>query len=709
MKKYLIIGIIILAIVIIYNLLSLYTGLYIDFNPDDTIHTIAHENEGKIYLQDEQTPFEIKGVEVNGSYPGHNFSEYSIEKETYKQWLQQIQEMGANTIKLSNRLDPEFYEALYEHNTETDNPLYLMQGIEIEEYETNNAQGIYGFKDELLKECLLDIDAIHGNRYVLTSGIAGQGGYTDDVSQWTLGYIISSIGTDETIAYTDNTDTRNEGKGYDGTYFYTDGQEASETEDIIAEILDKMVEYESKKYNEQKFVSVMIDRLKDPFDYKQNVDIQLGKIAYINMNHIKTKEELKTGKIVSYNMVGTIDDFIDILDETEIQRNQEILNTVQADSIYNGYVDFINKYYDAPVLIASYGYSTSRMIDEENEEPITEEEQGEKLVADYNEFVSLGTCGAIISTWQDNWSLTNWNVKYATTEEKEIYWHNVQAIDQCYGILSFESKDKEQICYVDGNIEEWTEDSLIKETNGIKLYLRYDYENVYIMAENIDTSKELYIPIDTTQKSGAISYYDAQFDKNIDFLIKVDGTENGEILVQEYYDSIRAMYEDNITGLRQYSNVPNKDTTNFSNIRAILRKKVDPTIDISLMTALQRQQYRMYRVYNTGKLVYGNHNPNSDEYNSLADYCFGENCVEIQIPWEILNFSSPSEMLIHDDYYENYGVEDQKIEELYIGIGYETEKIELGKSQLKGWEREVEVEETLKKSYDIIKQAWGEE
>ena len=169
------------------------------------------------------------------------------------------------------------------------------------------------------------------------------------------------------------------------------------------------------------------------------------------------------------------------------------------------------------------------------------------------------------------------------------------------------------------------------------------------------------------------------------------------------------MYEDNITGLRQYSNVPNKDTTNFSNIRAILRKKVDPTIDISLMTALQRQQYRMYRVYNTGKLVYGNHNPNSDEYNSLADYCFGENCVEIQIPWEILNFSSPSEMLIHDDYYENYGVEDQKIEELYIGIGYETEKIELGKSQLKGWEREVEVEETLKKSYDIIKQAWGEE
>ena len=168
------------------------------------------------------------------------------------------------------------------------------------------------------------------------------------------------------------------------------------------------------------------------------------------------------------------------------------------------------------------------------------------------------------------------------------------------------------------------------------------------------------------------------------------------------------MYEDNITGLKQYSNVPDKNSTNFNKIRAILRKQIDPTVDISLMTALQRQQYRMYRIYNTGNLVYGNNNPNSEEYNSLADYCFGENSVEIQIPWEILNFSSPSEMLIHDDYYENYGVENQKIEELYIGIGYNSDKIELGTVQMNDWKRDVEVKEVLKKSYDIIKEAWSE-
>ena len=31
--------------------------------------------------------------------------------------------------------------------------------------------------------------------------------------------------------------------------------------------------------------------------------------------------------------------------------------------------------------------------------------------------------------------------------------------------------------------------------------------------------------------------------------------------------------------------------------------------------------------------------------------------MEIKIPWQLLNFSNPAEMQIHDDYYENYGRE----------------------------------------------------
>lgn len=707
MKRYLTIGIIILAVITIYNILSIYTGIYINFDKDKEIENNVYTKEGQIYVENEL--LQIKGVELGSSYPGYHFSDYEIDKETYLRWLEQIQSMGANTIKVTTRLNPVFYEAFYEYNIGKSEPLYLIQCIEIEEYTTNNSESIYGFKEEIIKEALLAIDIIHGNRYIVTSGISANGLYTKDVSKWTIGYIINRIGKEETIAYTDYTNRKIADEGYDGTYFYTNPKEASETECIIAEIMDTMTQYETNKYHEQRLVSFMIDSLKDPFEYKQNVNVQLGKMAYIDMNHIKIKNTLKSGMFISYDMTGTTNQFVNILSDNEVAKNQEILNSIQRDTIYGGYIDFINKYYDSPVLIGSFGFSTSRMIDQEYEVPLTEKEQGEKIVYCYNEFVKLGSCGGIISSWQDNWALTNWNVKYATTEEKEIYWFNRESIDQCKGILGFEAKNREDICYVDGKIDEWKDKKFILEQNGIELYCKYDFENVYIMAKNID-SNFLYIPIDITPNSGSTSYINSKLSRAADFIIKIDGTENSEIFVQEYYDSIRAMYEDNITGTRQFTDVPEKDANTFVNLRAILRKQIDETVDISLMTAEQRNKYRMYKISYPGKLKHGKNNPNSEEYNSLADFCFGENCVEIQIPWQLLNFSSPSELLIHDDYYENYGVEYLQIEEIYIGVGNNTtDEINFGKVKLEAWKKDVKVQERLKTSYDIIKKSWNKE
>lgn len=54
----------------------------------------------------------------------------------------------------------------------------------------------------------------------------------------------------------------------------------------------------------------------------------------------------------------------------------------------------------------------------------------------------------------------------------------------------------------------------------------------------------------------------------------------------------------------------------------------------------------------TGRLVHGNGNPQSPEYNSLADICFGDGLVEIRLPWLMLNFSDPSAVQIHDDYHD---------------------------------------------------------
>ena len=81
--------------------------------------------------------------------------------------------------------------------------------------------------------------------------------------------------------------------------------------------------------------------------------------------------------------------------------------------------------------------------------------------------------------------------------------------------------------------------------------------------------------------------------------------------------------------------------------------------------------------------------------------------MEIKIPWQLLNFGNPSEMKIHDDYYENWGVEFIDIDSMYVGVGDGSSTIELFEKPLKGWGSDVTYHERLKESYYIMQQLWA--
>ena len=113
--------------------------------------------------------------------------------------------------------------------------------------------------------------------------------------------------------------------------------------------------------------------------------------------------------------------------------------------------------------------------------------------------------------------------------------------------------------------------------------------------------------------------------------------------------------------------------------------------------------------YETGLLRYGNANPEADDFDSLADYMFTEDGVEIRIPWQLLNFADPSEMMIHDDYYEHYGIEYIQIEEMYVGLctGEGEAAAPMAAFPLQGWGNQVTYHERLKESYYILQQYWA--
>lgn len=711
-KKYLIISGILICSILGYWYANIYYGLYIDLQPNAEIRSFVKTDQENILIDTGNgfEPFIIKGVTMDGSLPGYFATDYKVDEETYLRWFKMIDEMGANTIRLNHIMDDDFYNAFYEFNNTRKQPLYLLQSIWVEDYVQNSSDDAYGdgFFKVLKANCRTAVDVIHGKKTISLGRIGGSGRYRKDVSKWTIGYIVGNSWTPNVIAYTDNSNKNND--SFSGKYIFTT-KDSSPFENLLAEVMNDILLYESQRYKEQRLVSYISEPSTDPFEYTYNIKLQSEKIVKLDANHIKLTGETKSGFFASYRIYNYITNFSDCLDEVEMQRLSSYLKEIDIGSSDGGYMQMLNDYHDVPVLVASYGFSTARGTEKEQITPLTERQQGESLIKSFDEMISAGCCGAVISIWQDTWFSHTWNTQYAVDKTKLKNWCDNQSIDQKYGILSFDPGLNQRICYVDGEIDEWNKEDLVSVQNNQSIYSKYDEEFVYFMvsSDNLSQSDEILIPIDTTQKSGSYqcNEYSASFERQADFMVLLNGKDNSCLYVQDYYDSTRAMYEKSISGVDPYISVPDPATPEFTLARLVLKSSPDPSADLQEMTLEQRFIFNLSKTHNTGILLYGNGNPYSDEYNSQADFMYGNNCVEVRIPWQLLNFSDPSSMSIHDDYYENYGVENIRIRKMYVGVGKSSETlIEMKGIELNGWGRRVRYHERLKQSYFIIQERW---
>jgi len=130
---------------------------------------------------------------------------------------------------------------------------------------------------------------------------------------------------------------------------------------------------------------------------------------------------------------------------------------------------------------------------------------------------------------------------YAVDLKRTPYWSDYQTNEQYFGLLSFDPGDKTSVCYVDGNIQEWSKDDIVSEQDGMSVSVKYDEKFVYFLVykRNLSFGKDtVYIPIDTTQKTGS-SYCrnnNVLFDRAVDFLITIKGEKDSRIQVQERYE-----------------------------------------------------------------------------------------------------------------------------------------------------------------------------
>ena len=703
MKKFIILIFTLIGIYFLFDLAYYRWSFFIPKSGD--IEVISYADNKKLMIANDDSYEEVivKGVNIGGSIPGHYVTDYAIPYETYYSWLESIHELGSNTVRLNTIFNDDFYDAFYDYNEAHDEKLYLIQGINLDSYVLNSHHDgfSHAYYGELITRAENAVDVVHGRKKMTLNNV-GKGKYKKNVSKYVLAYVVGSEWIDDTIMYTDN--KYKDRSGFSGNYISTeDGATPFET--MLAKVLDHLITYETKKYNEQHSISFINSPATDPvgdipvikedenevtYLTPENLKFFYHKIVRLDIEHLKSQNNYE-GLFAAYNISSYYPNYLSYEKD-------------EYEDTYYTYLRKLNNHHKVPVLVTEFAYSTSRGVSSLADDKygnfggMTEEEQGNAFVNAYHTIIETGSAGGLIATWQDEWDKRSWNTIEKIDIPETMNWNDVQTTNQGLGLLTFDPGKEQSVCYVDGEISEWSEEDIVVDTKDLSLSVKQDEKYLYFFVDKKKNQQmPLYIPLDVTNKSGTKSadYYNLKFDRDVDFLIVLDGTE-GKILVQEYYDVLNAVDGYELLGRNSYEFKPSKDSSKFDDINLL----IEP-----YSTNKYSRNYKQATLVNTGHLTFGNGNPSSTDYNSQADFYENDGKIEIRIPWQILNFSDPSSMMIHDDYYEHYGVESYKIDELYLGASFSSD-ISLSSYKLKPWGEKITYHERLKKSYDIVKKDW---
>lgn len=756
MKKLIIIVSALIVGVLIFNFAYFELGWYIDFQRNKPIESSVRAKDKEIQLlhDGEWESFTVKGVNMSTSVPGKWSTEFAVDEATYVRWFSYMQEMGANTLRVYTIQSDDFYNAFYRYNESREEkgeePLYLMHGVWVNDYAINSHMDAYDdkFKEELLRDCRSMIDVIHGRKTisVLHKASQGTGTYRKDVSKWVIGYILGVEWESDIVIYTDL--LYEEKARYKGKYMCA-ADNATPFESLLAEIGDKTVAYESEKYKTQKLIAIANWCTTDPFKYSVDTTAFYNKMAYVDAERILATENMITGRFASYHVYPYYPDYLYVremerksmedgklveLSENSYQYLKYKLEMTDAPDIekylteadftdhlgrkntYVAYLTALNRYHTMPVVISEFGVPTGRGVAQldpltgRDQGHLSEQEQGQAIIECWEDIMQAGCSGGCVYSWQDEWSKRTWNTKHAIDLDRTTFWSDVQTNEQYFGLLAFDTGKERSACYVDGDASEWSERDIVSKNEKGSLSVKYDERYMYFMIrkEGLDFENEtICIPLDTTQKTGSVycSGNGLKFMRPCDFLLTVNGKDNTRLQVQKRYEALRSTYGDYVYHINPYEtrNVPDKDTPEFVNIDMILQK------DTVRLGEWEDDGAGRAEVFETGHLTYGNANPKSEDFNSLADFMHRGDCIEIRIPWQLLNFADPSKMMIHDDYYDdNYGIEYISIKKMYVGLsfGIGEERIPMDSVALKGWGDKVTYHERLKASYCILKDYW---
>jgi len=688
--------------IILINVFKKENDIYIE---GDT--RLVAKTQGKTFQVYHQGKFKssfLTGVNIGATKPGHFPGELAITKEEYLRWFEQIHAMNSDVIRVYTTMMPHFYEALAEFNKGQKRPLYLMQGLWMNEDISKSLGQAYGNEAELLNALIKDgkdlVDIFHGNavlehQYGFASGI-----YETDVSKYVIGWI---LGVEWDPTFVQQTNLLNPNKvEYAGNFIKT-APNASPFEVFLTSFGDQILSYEMEKYQMMRPISftnwLTTDLLTHPNEPDQNEDM-----VSVNTENILSTDAYISGIFAAYHVYPYYPEFMNY--------SIEYRNYIDDENKVNPYLGYLLDLIDAhsvPVMVAEFGIPSSRGKAHDaihsgfNQGFMTEEQQGHAISSMIRDIKKAGFIGGLVFAWQDEWFKRTWNTLDFDLSLRRPFWSNIQTNEQMFGLLAFEPGLNRRVSYADGVYDEWDDVIPLFQDTSLSLSILYDERYLYLYIDTLDFDIDhdtLWIPILTLPDQGNLFVKDSDlsFSHATDFLIKIRGKTSSRIMVDAYYDSFYYLYGDQLNLIDRNPDFTVINSGIFNQMHLALSAELYlPQDDITIP----------FSSYETGLLRYGNANPSHSDYDSLADFYSKDGKIEIQIPWALLNISDPSTKMQLADYYTYNGYLSIPIEGIRIGAAFAKNShaaldIEMVSYTWETWTEPV-FHERLKRSYYILK------
>ena len=534
-----------------------------------------------------------------------------------------------------------------------------MQGIWVELPEDHNfyAATFSRYVQENIENA---IDVIYGNASLPERPGYDQGAYTYDISSYTIGFILGREW--ESCAVKNFNESRGRAiEDFKGEFLSLRG--GTPFEIWIAKVGEFLQAYEYEKYKASHVISAVNWPTLDPL---------------IHPSESRHEEELLWQGISVRNDICNENEDVESFDAAKI-RAQKGAGFFATYHVYPYYPDFMNNDYgdkenaylaylqdlkrhhgQQPILVGEFGVPSSREAahwhrDGWHHGGHNESRQGEINGWLMKAIYDAGMAGGILFSFYDEWFKKNWLfIESYIPADRKPFWFSLQDAEENYGLIAMYPGYPQKMVSLAGKREEWKEARVLyskKEGSSVfnfhdgfdkarelqRLSVQHDEGFLYILLETagkIDfTAAHYFIGLDTgsPQDGEFLVPFNAKLISpvGLKFLIHLCGMEKSRILACHSYD--------------KFLNWPKavKPVPFHQGSWVMMQNEVNKR-----RMSKDGKKFFPAHVFSMSHLRFGSLERNSPHCDSLADFFFNENMVELRIPWGLINFTDPSSKMI---------------------------------------------------------------